>query len=255
MTAMEGGRLTQEQIAAVLRRAAALDQGQGEDDRLDAVAVEAAAIEAGLTSASVCQALAELRVGALEAVRPARDGLLGPSSLIVQRAVPGPRSSVEGAMRAWLSSQLFEQRRQFGDRTLWARREGMVANVRRRLDVNHRITLNGVRSLDLALAEPPVGGGLVMVRLRADVRDQRLAHAWYVAGGAVAGTAIAGALLLVDPATLVASLPAGAGLAVGGHHAGRRYYRREVDKIETALAGLLDRLEHRPGTPSALLGR
>lgn len=246
---MEGGRLTQEQIATVLRRAAELDQDQGPDDRLDAAAVEAAAIEAGLTSASVCQALAELRVGALDVGSPSRDGLLGSSSLTVQRTVPGPRSSVEGAVRAWLSSQLFEQRRHFGDRTLWQRREGMLANVRRHLDVNHHLALNGVRSLELAVAEPPTADGEVLVRFRADVGEQRTAHAWLIAGGAVAGAGgAAGGLLLVDPLALalVASLPAGAGLAFGGHRAGRRYYRREVGKIETALAGLLDRLQHRP---------
>ena len=232
----------------VLRRAAELDRTPDDDDLLDAAAVEAAAVEAGLTSTSVCQALAEFRVGATELVPP-RGGLLGPSSLTVQRAVPGPRSSVEGAVRAWLAGQLFEQRRHFGDRTLWARREGMVANVRRHLDVNHRLSLNGVRSLELALAEPPADDGEVLVRFWADVGEQRTAHAWLAAGGALAGAGAAGALLLVDPVTVLASLPLGAGMAFGGHLAGRSYYRREVGKIETALAGLLDRLEHRPRAP------
>ncbi len=67
-----------------------------------------------------------------------------------------------------------------------------------------------------------------------------------IAGGAVAGSSAAGALLLIDPLALVASLPLGTGVAFGAHIAGRSYYRREVGKIETALAGLLDRLEHRP---------
>ncbi len=243
---MEGGRLTREQIARVFCRAAELDRGQGEDDRLDTAAVEAAAIEAGLSPASVCQALAELRVGALEPVPPGRHSLLGPSSLTVQRVVPGPRSCVGEAVRAWLSSQLFDQGRHFGDRELWVRREGMVAGVRRSLDVNHRLTLNGVRNLEVALAEPPAGDGRVLVRLRADVSDQRAAHAWCVVGGGVAGVGAAGALFLIDPVALVASLPVGAGVGFGGHVAGRSYYRREVSKIETALAGLLDRLEHRP---------
>jgi hypothetical protein len=252
MTAMEGGRLTQEQIAAVLHRAAELDTGQhqDEDDQLDAAAVEAAAIEAGLSSASVCRALAELRVGALEPVHPTRSALLGSPSLAVQRSVPGPRSVVDGAVRAWLSGQLFEQRRHFGDREVWARRDGVVASVRRGLDLNHRLALNGVRSLEFTLVEPPTGDGQVLVRLQADVGDQRLAHAWSVAAGAVlgAGAGAAGGLLLVDPLALalLVSLPAGAGFASGGHVVGRRYYRREVGKIETALAGLLDRLEHRP---------
>jgi hypothetical protein len=256
MAAMEGGRLTQEQIALVLHRAAMLDSGEDEDDRLDAAAVETAAVEAGLSSPSVCQALAELRIGALEPAAPARAGLLQPSSLTVQRVVPGPLSAVDDAVRTWLSSQLFDQRRHFGDRTLWVRREGMLASVRRTLDVNHRLTLNGVRSLGFALAEPPAGDGQVVVRFQADVGDQRNAHAWLVAGGATAGAGAAGVLLLLaDPATVIASVPAGAGMAFGGHLAGRSYYRREVGKIETALQGLLDRLEHRPVTPATLRER
>lgn len=105
---------------------------------------------------------------------------------------------------------------------------------------------NGVRSLELALATLPAGDEQVLVRFHADVREQRMVHAWWVAGGAVAGTGTGGALLLVDPVTLLASLPFGAGVAFGGLLAGRSYYRREVSKIETVLAGLLDRLEHRP---------
>ncbi len=250
MMMMEGGRLTPEQIATVLRRAAVLDRGEAEDDRLDAGAVEAAAIEAGFSPPAVSRALAELRIGALEPVDRSRTGLLPPASLTVEREVPGPLSVVDSAVRAWLSSQLFDQCRHHGDRTQWARREGMVASVRRTLDVNHRISLNGVRSLEFALAESPAGVGRVLVRLQADVRDQRNAAAWLFAGGAMAGAGAAGALLLVDPVTLVASIPGGAGVAFGGHLAGRSHYRREVGKIETALAGLLDRLEHRPSPPA-----
>lgn len=243
---MEGERLTQEQIAKVLRRAAELDRTPEDDHRLDASAVEAAAVEAGLSQMSVSRALAELQVGALESVLPGRTGLLGPPSLTVQRAVPGPRAAVDTAVRTWLSGQLFEQRRQFSDRELWTRREGMLASVRRGLDLNHRISLNGVCSLEFALAASPAEDGRVLVCFHADVREQRTAHAWWITGGAVAGTGTAGALFLVDPVTGLASLPLGAVMAFGGHLAGRSCYRREVGKIETALAGLLDRLEHRP---------
>ncbi|MDP9453769.1 MAG: hypothetical protein M3P97_10370, partial [Actinomycetota bacterium] len=74
---MAGGRLAQDQIGLVLRRASELDRVQDESDRLDAAAVEAAAVEAaaveaaaveaaaveaGLSRPAVCQALAELRV-------------------------------------------------------------------------------------------------------------------------------------------------------------------------------------------------
>jgi hypothetical protein len=92
--------------------------------------------------------------------------------------------------------------------------------------------------------------GRVLVSVEADVGDQRLAHVWLAAGGATVGAGVVGGSLLTDIVEVVAaSLPISAGLVVGGHQLGRSYYRREVGKIETALAGLLDRLEHRPRSP------
>jgi hypothetical protein len=254
---MEGGRLTPEQITKVLRRAAELDAGQDDDDRLDVASVEAAALEAGLSSASVCQALAELRVGALEPGLAPRHRLLEPPTLAVQRVVPGPRPAVERSLGTWLSSQLFEQQRHLGDRAVWVRREGLVAGVRRGLDLNHRLALNGVRRLELALAEPPAQDGGVLVRLHVDVGEQRSAHAWCTGGGAAVGAGLLAGSALVPGLDLLvaAALPVGAGAAVAGHRLGRSYYRREVGKVETALAGLLDRLEHRPASAGTLLGR
>ena len=251
---MGGPRLSEEQVAAVLRRAAELDVGDEDTGRLDVAAVEAAALEAGLSQQAVCQALAELRVGALEAARPpARATLLGPASLVVRRAVPGPLAAVEHEVESYLCAQLFEQRRNFGDRAVWVRREGLMPSLRRSLDLNHRLSLNGVRRLEVALAEEPTGARRrVVVCLEADVSDQRAAHGWLLGGGAAAGTAaVAGAALVPGfDLLLLASLPVGAGLAIGGHLTGRAQYCREVGRIETALEGLLDRLEHRPAAPS-----
>jgi len=162
---------------------------------------------------------------------------------------------VERALGAWLSSQLFEQQRHLGDRGVWVRREGLVAGVRRSLDLNHRLALNGVRRLELALTEPPAKDGDVLVRLHVDVGEQRSTHAWCTVGGAAAGAGLlVGSALLPELDLLVAAaLPLGAGAAVAGHRLGRSHYRREVGKVETALAGLLDRLEHRPASSGALL--
>ncbi len=248
---MDGGGLTQDEIALVLRRAAELDREQEVPAALDVATLEAAAVEAGLSRASVCQALAELRVGALEHERRRRlpDGLLGPARLEVRRLVPGPVELVERELRAFLRSQLFEQRRHLGERTIWDRRQGLLAGLRRRLDLNGRLVLNGVRQLEVAVApEPGNDGRPVMVSLVADVGEQRTASAWYLGGGAAAGAGVgAGAALVPGLDLLVlASLPVAAGAALGGHRLGRYHYRREVGEIELALAGVLDRLEHRP---------
>ncbi len=105
---MEGGHLSQEEIAVVLRRAAELDRTQDKSDRLDTAAVEAAAVEAGLSRPAVCQALAELRVGVIEPSPGAGQRvLLGPALLTVRRVVPGPLEAVKREMWAYLSAQLF----------------------------------------------------------------------------------------------------------------------------------------------------
>lgn len=236
----------------VLRRAAQLDRSDDDAGRLDAVAVEAAAVEAGLSREAVCLALAELRVGALEDVgAPARRALLGSASLVVRRVVPGPLPAVERELRGYLAAQLFEQRRHFGDRTVWSRREGLMPSLRRSLDLNHRLSLNGVRQLEVALAdEPETVQGRVVVRLDADVGEQRTAQGWMLGGGAAAGAGVVGGTaLLADLLVVLASLPIGTGLVVGGHVLGRTHYTSQVAKIETALAGLLDCLEHRPVRP------
>lgn len=246
---MEGQRLSEEQIARVLHRAAELDRSDDDAGRLDAMAVEAAAVEAGLSREAVCQALAELRVGALEGTgAPARRSLLGSASLVVRRVVPGPLPAVEREVRGYLAAQLFEQRRHYGDRTVWGRREGLMPSLRRSLDLNHRLSLNGVRQLEVALAdEPGTGPGRVVVHLDADVGEQRSAQAWTLCGGAAAGAGVVGGTALVaDLIVVLASLPVGTGLLLGGHVLGRAHYTSQVAKVETALAGLLDRLEHRP---------
>ncbi|HEV2766769.1 MAG TPA: hypothetical protein VGV63_03545 [Acidimicrobiales bacterium] len=249
---MEGEGLTQDEIALVLHRAAELDREHEAPATLDVAVIEAAAIEAGLSRASVCQALAELRVGALDNDRDRRrlpDGVLGPARLEVRRLVPGPAQQVERELHTFLRSQLFEQRRHLGERTLWDRREGLLPALRRRLDLNGRLLLNGVRRLEVAVAaEPGSEEGRVMVVLVADVGEQRAASAWYLGGGAATGAGVVGGAALVPGLDLLvlAALPVAAGAAVGGLWLGRYHYRREVGEIELALAGVLDRLQHRP---------
>lgn len=244
-----GQRLSRNEIELVLHRAAELDRVEDGPDELDIVAVQAAATEAGLSPASVCQALAELRAGTLRRSEGPERRLLGPPSLVVRRLVPGPREMVRDSLHRFLCAQLFELQRDFGEVTSWVRREGLLPALRRRLDVNHRLALNGVRHLRAALDSGHGDDGRhVMVSLVADVGEQRQAHAWLLASGATAGAAVVGltaAVAGLDPVTLL-SLPAGAGLALGGHRWGLAQYRRQVASIEAFLAGFLDRLERRP---------
>ena len=210
--------LTQDQIALVLGRAAELDRelASPPDTGLDDTAVEQAAVEAGISSASVRRALAEWRAGVLveaPGARPKRY-VLGPPTLTVCRSLPGPAAAVEQQLHRFLHDQLFELRRDFGTRTTWIRRRGLEATARRAVDraVGNRLVLREVNHVDLSVVDEDEEWALV--RLDLDVLAHRHAQgtiagsATAVGGGVAVGTAAVAGL---HPALLAASA-AGAGV-------------------------------------------
>ena len=239
-------RLTSDQVALVLRRAAELDAlttAPGEDDGYDPGAVEEAAREVGLSPAAVRQAVAELRVGALPAPaadrRPARAG----RSRIVthQRLVDVTPASVQATVERFMRTQMFELRRRAGDRSLYRPRSDLVASLRRGLDFAGAIKLDGLRTVSVTAIE---ADDRTLVRLEAELTASR-ANA--VAGGAAAGTAVAlltgltGALLS-EPVLVVGALPAGAAVGGGGIRVAEARWRKRRDDVAEALDALLDRL-------------
>lgn len=256
---MDGDRLTDEETALVLRRAAELDHETDADPvGLDPATLEDAAVEAGLSRQSVRRALAELRLGALapapagRRTRPSR--LVGPDHLGVDRAVGGPAVTVEASVRAYLEGQLFRVERDVGGRSLWCPRDDLKASIQRRIDrrVQRRLVLEDVCRIQFAVVEEPAPEGpRAHVHLEVDVSDVRRASgAMVVVGAAVGAAAVGGSLVLagLDPVT-AAVLPAGAGAALAGHRLGTSHYRQRVSRIETALQGMLDGVERRTGTP------
>lgn len=237
--------LSDDDLALVLARAAELDRERRPDlARLDDRTVEQIAVEAGIDAAAVRRALAELRAGVLEPSRVARPRVA--ASARVERLVPGPVGQVEHDLRGWLRRQLFTEVRDFGDRTRWARRGGLWPDTQRRLDFGGRLVLRHVRWVEVTVVEEPGSQGeRVLVCLEADCGRGTGAYRALLAGGAVAGGVAGAAAGLADPA-LVAVAPVGV-LAGGGlgHVAGRRAHERQAAAVTTALAGRLDRLEHR----------
>lgn len=246
--------LNQAQLAAVLRRATELDADGGlelPESRLDPAVVEAAAIEAGLSRAAVRRALNEVLHPDVEHPDPYADGRLPARALVLERLVPGTADAIEAQIGRYLRRQLFDQQRVFSDGSRWAPRRGWLASVRKSTDPGARFVLNQVRSVQVTLTPVPASApspaeASVLVRIALDLTGVRSIHAgWLGAGGAAGGVAIVGtaATVGVDPLVLL-SLPVAGGLTTGGHLVGRREARREVEKIHTAVAGLLDRLEH-----------
>lgn len=239
--------LSQAELAAVLRRATELDaRGDLElpEARLDPALVEAAAVEAGLSRAAVRQAMGEVLQGADTPQVYADKGLLPVSQLAVVREVPGASDELDARIGHFLRRQLFTQQRIFANGSRWAPRKGWTANIRRGTDPGGRFVLKSVRSVEVTLT--PTAEDRVVVRVVLDLSQLRTTHRSYLAGGAAGGVLVGGGAVAafgVDPITL-AAVPVAGGVVVGGHFLGRATARNEAEGIHTAVAGLLDRLEH-----------
>lgn len=249
---VDADRLTDEETALVLRRAAELElRAPGDSGGLDPATLEEVAMEVGLSRRSVRRALAELRVGALSpqpASRPRSNRLFGPGTLAVSRSVPGAAPVVEAAVHDFLERQLFRVLRDVGGRSVWVPREDLKASVRRSIDrkIQKRLCLEDACRIEVAVADDPgEGGPRSLVHLHLDLGAVRRASAaMVVGGGAVGVVAVGGSFLLLglDPVT-AAAVPAGAAAAVAGHRMGTAHHRRQSQAVETALQGMLDGLE------------
>jgi hypothetical protein len=158
---------------------------------------------------------------------------------------------VDDILRRFLTKEQFQLRRDFGSRSVWARRQDVPARVRVSLDkgIHRRLLLREADQVEIGLAEEPGGNGMVMVKLSVEVRTLRRAHRRTVGRGVGvgAGVAAAGLLVLHSPEALLllpAATVSGAGV---GHLIGSSRYRATVDELRTGLEGFLDGVERRSG--------
>jgi hypothetical protein len=245
--------LTQAELAAVLRRAAELDAEGGLPvplGGLDPEVVEAAAIEAGLSPQAVRRALNEVLHPDEHTPDVYADGKLPSRQMVVEREVPGAAADVEPQIGRFLRRQLFEQKRVFADGSRWAPRRGVAASVMKGLDPGGKLSLKQVRSVSVTVSEMGAveadAAPSVLVRVALDLTGVRSIHTtWLGVGAAAGGAAMVGsaAVIGVDPLALV-SIPVAGGLTAGGHFIGRHEARTEVERIHTAVAGMLDHIEH-----------
>lgn len=242
-------RLTQDELALVLRRAAELDVPVEPGERLSVEAVEAAAAEVGLPAVAVRQAVAELRAGLLTPGDAGQPAPVGPAT-VVEAAVVGlaPDRAAEEIGR-WLSAQTFHRHRGRDGVEVWRRREDWVAGVQRRFDWSASVRLKGVH--EVVVRAVAVEGG-TLLRLEATLAGAVAAAPGVgLGGGGAAGVAAGLPLGGMTSGIAVAAL-GGAGL-VGGWLAGRRVRRNRRDRVADELAAALDRLATgRTVDPSAL---
>lgn len=244
---MADDRLTDEEVARVLRRAAELDRaalGRDLAGGLPVEAVEAAAAEVGLAPAAVRQAVAELRAGALDP-QPAD------VDVVCARVVPGEPGAVLTSVGRWLGSQALVRTRDRGREQVWRPREDVVAALQRRLDLAGAIRLRRVEEVVVRTVEVE-GGTLVRLVARLE-RSVRAAPAVGSGVGATAGAVAGGVLALLEPELALAAAP---GAAVGGTvgwRIGRGVRARDRRRAAEALDGVLDELElgREPAAPRA----
>lgn len=242
------GRLTSDEVAVVLRRAAEIDAADhrpGDADGYDPAAIEEAAGEVGLSPAAVRQAVAELRVGSL-APQPAtqpkrRVRTRAPDQIVDQRRVAVAPDRVLPAIDRLLRAQMFLPGRRTEDRAVFRPRDDMAARLRRKLDFTRGIRLDGI-SCVTAIATPADGGTLVRVEAQLETSRSSV-----MAGSAGAGAGVALAMgfvgaLLSEAALVIAALPAGTVLAAGGMRARGQKWDRQREEISDSLAAVLDRL-------------
>ncbi|HEX6238054.1 MAG TPA: hypothetical protein VFZ68_12720 [Acidimicrobiales bacterium] len=235
-------RLTNDEVAAVLRRASEIDTGRGrpdEDGRIDARAVEEAAGEVGLSPVAVRQAIAELRAGVLPEPQPRGARLAASRVVTEQRLVERPVDEVHATIERFLRTQMLDLRRRSADRAVYRPRSDLVASLRRGLDFAGTIKLDGIRTVSVVVT--PADDRLTLVRIDAELTSGR---AGIVGGASAAGATVAlltggAGAALGEPALVAAAVPAGAGVGAGGLWiAGARWQRRRQD-VADVLAHLL----------------
>jgi hypothetical protein len=238
-------RLTSDEVALVLRRAAEIEAAAdraGGADGYEPAAVEEAAREVGLSPAAVRQAVAELRVGALPTQADTGRARAATSRTVAhQRLVATSPDAVHAAVDRFMRTQMFELRRRSGDRALYRQRSDLVASLRRGLDFAGAIKLEGLRTVGVVVTP---ADDRTLVRVEAELASSR---ANVVAGAAAVGSAVTlttglvGALL-AEPGLVIAALPAGAVVGGGGMRVAGSRWRKRRDDVAEVLAALLDRL-------------
>jgi hypothetical protein len=257
-------RLSSDEVALVLRRAADLEartEGRPVDDGFDTAAVEEAAREVGLSPVAVRQALAELHTGELSTQRQRRAPRVSRSIVQLARLVPCPPDAVHAAADAFLHRQTFELRRRHGPTTIYRQRKDLSASLRRGLNFQGAIKLEGVHALTMTVTpvgstvEGDGGGGDAsdthrsMVRLVAELRGRAAMNS--LANLTGLGTAVMvgvpGLILISPPAAAAAAVTTGAGVTAGGLAVGNNWWRRRREAVNEVLDGLLDTLDEEPG--------
>jgi len=246
-------------LERIVRRAAELQAGAQEiGEGLTNQEVLALGKDVGIPEGYLRQAMLEEQTRtAPEAAAGTWAWLTGPRSIVAHRVVPGDRATVERALGRWMTEEeLLQPKRHFADRTSWEAKAGAFASIQRALSGRRRYSLASAREISSQIVQ--LEPGFCLVRLEADIRQQRRGR---ISGGmvmAMVGWGLTGATALIAPPLALAQvlmLVPGIGLTIGGAMVARTY-RTANERMQVGLEQVLDRLERgevRGGSSQAAL--
>jgi hypothetical protein len=242
-------------LERIVRRAAELQAGSQEiGEGLTSQDVLALGKEVGIPEGYLRQAMLEEQTRtAPESTAGTWAWLTGPRSLVAHRVVPGDRATVERALSRWMTDEeLLQPKRQYADRTSWEAKAGAFASIQRAISGRRRYSLASARDITSQVVQ--LEPGFCLVRLEADINQQRRNR---ITGGmvmAMFGWGLTGATALIAPplalAQILAMVP-GVGLTLGGAMIARTH-RGANERMLVGLEQVLDRLERGDthGSPS-----
>lgn len=251
---MAGELVSREALERIIQRAAELQAGERDiGDGLTSGEVLALGKDVGIPDRYLRQAMLEEQTRtAPEVAAGTWAWLTGPRTVVAHRVVPGDRAAVERTLNRWMvDEELLQPKRHYADRTSWEPKAGAFASIQRALAGGRRYSLGraGEITAQVVQLEP----GFCLVRLEADIRQQRTNR---ISGGTVmtaVGWGLTGMTALIAPPLALAQvlmLVPGVGLTIGGAMVARSY-RGPNERLKIALEQILDRLE-RDETRAAL---
>ena len=233
-------------LERIVRRAAELQAGsQDVGEGLTSKEVLALGKDVGIPEGYLRQAMLEEQTrSADEESAGTWAWLTGPRSIGAHRVVPGDRATVERALNRWMmDEELLQPRRQYADRTTWEAKPGAFASIQRALSGRRRYSLASAAQISSQIVQ--LEPGFCLVRLEADISQQRRGR---ISGGVVMATigwAMTGAAALIAPPLALAqilTMVPGLGLTIAGA-AVARTHRGANERVQTGLEQVLDRLE------------
>ena len=233
-------------LERIVRRAAELQAGSQEiGEGLTSQEVLALGKDVGIPEGYLRQAmLEETTRTASEESAGTWSWLTGPRTISAHRVVPGDRATVERALNRWMTDEeLLQPRRQYADRTTWEAKAGAFASIQRAISGRRRYSLASAAQISSQVV--PLEPGFCLVRLEADVSQQRRNR---ISGGMVLATigwGMTGSAALIAPplafAMILTMVPA-LGLTIGGAMIARTH-RGANERLQVGLEQVLDRLE------------